>query len=1540
MAEARGDARTEGGSYTHSGAGKSGAITPNVPTSKNNNISKNNKNNQPKNNNIKNNNISTNNSNHNNRTKGASTNACTNVTEATVHRHSGGQCTTGTAATAEQVAAGKKGKPPAVAAGGGKRNGSEAGSAVVNPTCPPGKGKARDESVGNRKGMKDLPVRQRQAGEKDLHVADKHVGANDPPAGQKKGNGNGKEKRVVKPTTGTPLSPPPPRITRARSKELEDAAPHATPAGAAGAAHGNMPSQATGPKRKPVAALSGVPTPTAATDDAQPGEGAQGAVQPPADAPEVGLAAAVAAAAAVDVVVGAAGETAAAAALLLPANAHEDLLPEAQADVIIGAVAVQPADAPEVDLLAMETEEEPAAAAVVAGVAAPLMPTVTAATAPQAQPIMQVENTLHEKALCALSHFCWTKQYQQGPNPPKVCPFPKCKDHARTQPFRFTTGLVKHMHSHEYDPDIIDSFAARHKLKICTVCQRVHNEVGADHTQCAIAKSSVDRVYKMMNDTHNDAFLDALDVDVMCELRVPTARKIKGSKVGHDMAAISVVLMEAIKRNEDNAACQSRWWKLYIFMNSWVLSYAGRNEPTTQADRLRMFAEGRLTELHARLLDIIDSMSKKPHSSSSDEKLRQRVIDLAGMGELSRAMRTLTSTTGVAVLDEVNLVAVKKLFMVDDSGEQAPTVEEEAGVMQPHLVAGNHNQQPHPADGEPPAHPDMANQQQPDGAADDHLHHPPDPEPLKVSREMVKKAIHSIQRGTAPGRSGLRLDHLKYMLSVMPTMVNAVTDIVNMAAACKIPTDIASYMFGGAATCFKKETGGLRPVVPQEALARVIGRAIAAQHKLTMRNAFRTAQVAMQPEGMAALATALDANMKLHAADGWVIQALDCSNAYNEIDRVAIRAGLAKLNLQSFLKIHEQIYGQENDILLITAEGKSVRLGVDHGTLQGDPLSGFFYCAGLQPVLEELQAEAREGAEVLAYQDDVYLIGPLEETERLRLLFVEKVKAIGLRVNGAKCVVACSSDDKVLQATAMVEESGCGAKVVSLKDAAVVVLGVPLGDPDAVRAMLAEKNDQLDKDMGRLLWLSNMQTGLLLLSNCAVPRINHLLRTVPPSIIHQYAARHDASIMHTAAKMLEPSVMHDMAKAQARLPISNGGLGLFSAVETSAAAYLAALADTMRVAEMMFPKLAEGIKVYLGQHNIMGDDVRAAIEMFNQKRQQEYEAICEETPEMNGSPAPTPRTMQDALSAPTKEQQRLRRLVLLERMASFKEMMRQNGRIPLYISLQMQGAGSAYTALPSSGDLRMTSQQLRVNTCRRLSMSTELFHKELLSCPHCKKQIDRTDDPLAMDYHVEICMKDGMNSRRHHATQMCLQKIAAALGIPSSISPQVQAAPAELFGDLLFPGLRDDKGRPIVVDNNVTNVNQGDRLSPTNPGLQPLGWSTTTTTKKITKYQAACNSLDLGFSVFSIETTGALGWSAKEFLARLLDNACILPDDAGDASKIHLIQQLLAVSVFQHNGDKLVAASRLAKGLSPFLSYQADEMLPGNHVYYDIHQSQ
>ena len=67
------------------------------------------------------------------------------------------------------------------------------------------------------------------------------------------------------------------------------------------------------------------------------------------------------------------------------------------------------------------------------------------------------------------------------------------------------------------------------------------------------------------------------------------------------------------------------------------------------------------------------------------------------------------------------------------------------------------------------------------------------------------------------------------------------------------------------------------------------------------------------------------------------------------------------------------------------------------------------------------------------------------------------------------------------------------------------MLGAPQGCPEFVAAFVAERLDEKERLLQHLPLLEDLQCAWALLLWSAVPRANHFLRLLPPSVAEEYA---------------------------------------------------------------------------------------------------------------------------------------------------------------------------------------------------------------------------------------------------------------------------------------------------------------------------------------------------------------------------------------------------------------------------------------------------
>ena len=171
------------------------------------------------------------------------------------------------------------------------------------------------------------------------------------------------------------------------------------------------------------------------------------------------------------------------------------------------------------------------------------------------------------------------------------------------------------------------------------------------------------------------------------------------------------------------------------------------------------------------------------------------------------------------------------------------------------------------------------------------------------------------------------------------------------------------------------------------------------------------------------------------------------------------------------------------------------------------------FCLAMHPALQTIHARLPPGAEVLAYLDDVYITCDPEDAA----FILENVKGAlrdichidihmgKLRVWGPT-PTECPDD---LRAAA----PGAWKADAPLAERGVKVLGTPFGSNECIRtfgANVATKRAQL---LQYLPQLPLLQVSWLLLYFCAVPKLNHLLRTLPPDRDQELCMENDVAIL-------------------------------------------------------------------------------------------------------------------------------------------------------------------------------------------------------------------------------------------------------------------------------------------------------------------------------------------------------------------------------------------------------------------------------------------
>ena len=206
-------------------------------------------------------------------------------------------------------------------------------------------------------------------------------------------------------------------------------------------------------------------------------------------------------------------------------------------------------------------------------------------------------------------------------------------------------------------------------------------------------------------------------------------------------------------------------------------------------ERLRRWRAGEYPQLWQEAVDLTKVPKKKgrkrkggEEEKSQEKRNAEHATVLAQDGQYTKALQALTSA-GMATPSSANLKVMKE--------------------------------KPPPATGPPIITPTT------------------DIPQLTFGQAEVEKAVRKFRRGSAPGPSGLRPEHLKVTLQAAPgrreRALETLTRLVTVIAGGGVPKEVAPYLTGAILHAALKKDGGLRPIAVGNLLRRLVGKCCASR---------------------------------------------------------------------------------------------------------------------------------------------------------------------------------------------------------------------------------------------------------------------------------------------------------------------------------------------------------------------------------------------------------------------------------------------------------------------------------------------------------------------------------------------------------------------------------------------------------------------------------------------------------------------------------------------------------------------------------------
>ena len=452
---------------------------------------------------------------------------------------------------------------------------------------------------------------------------------------------------------------------------------------------------------------------------------------------------------------------------------------------------------------------------------------------------------------------------------------------------------------------------------------------------------------------------------------------------------------------------------------------------------------------------------------------------------------------------------------------------------------------------------------------------PPQELPLapEVAAEVVARCLRAFPAETAPGPTGLRVQHLRdaCIAGGHEAFLSQLTAVVNVLAQGRAPPSVAPVLAGAGLVALPKASGGVRPIAVGELLRRLTGKCLMSLVRDEARAYFWPAQVGVAVKGGAEKAVhVLRAWTSRHAGSSRkVLVKLDFANAFNCVHRDTVLDETTN-RFPALARWVTWCYRQHTRLQFGARALESCS-----GVQQGDPLGPLLFAAALQPLASQLH-QGRTLDIAMHFLDDGVLAGDIAAVSAALTLVQQQASAIGLQLNLRKCeVVALGPIDEgtmraSFPAALLLHADGSGRVLRNFE-----FLGAAIGDDDFIQTHTLARAEKAGELLEALAELEDPQVGLRLLRACAgFCRMVHSMRCNPPAAQAAALAHFDGLVRRCLGGL---TGIHVTAEQwlQASRGLAHAGLGLRSCSAHAPAAYLASVGASLEHCSDLDPNFSK-----------------------------------------------------------------------------------------------------------------------------------------------------------------------------------------------------------------------------------------------------------------------------------------------------------------------------------------------------------------------------
>lgn len=406
----------------------------------------------------------------------------------------------------------------------------------------------------------------------------------------------------------------------------------------------------------------------------------------------------------------------------------------------------------------------------------------------------------------------------------------------------------------------------------------------------------------------------------------------------------------------------------------------------------------------------------------------------------------------------------------------------------------------------------------------------PDCVHAQITADKLKQVITRLPKGSAPGPSGWTFEHIKTVALASEHGMNATHSFINSILAGNMP-DWPDFR-ASRLIPLKKTGGGIRPIAIGEVWARLASMcAMACSPEVGPGLAPLQLGVGIRG-GAQCMGHAINAGVRAHP--DYVVLQLDAKNAFNTLSRQdmleAVLDRAPKLGRYALW-----MYTTPSPLHLTQAPVGRDTLWSRAGVRQGDPCGPLFFALAMQGALEQVNSHFQD-VEVLAYLDDVFLLGPAHMVEQAYRFFERCTLELGLVMQPTKSTVYSPNTSSA---------QTVGVKLgFNVSTTGIVAAGCPVGEDGFVCQQAdgcAQKVVFLVETMQDLKL--SVQDKLLLLRKSLQVKCSHLARCCEFDHIQDALHQSEQAVLQAVLDIIErDESMVDVE--QLRLPTRKGGVGL------------------------------------------------------------------------------------------------------------------------------------------------------------------------------------------------------------------------------------------------------------------------------------------------------------------------------------------------------------------------------------------------------------